>query len=165
MIRLHRVFGMFAALLLAGAVQAAAPAVSDEEAVRGLTVSWAKAFNAGDGKAAGMLYAEDAVLMVPGAPPIVGRAAITEAMVKEAASAKAGGTSMTPMGKSDVGVAGDLAWESGKFNVTVKGKVVDTGKYLSVAAKKNGKWLLIRDMWNSDTPPPAPAPAASAPKK
>ena len=26
----------------------------------------------------------------------------------------------------------------------------------------DGKWLMIRDMWNSDNPPPAP-PAADAP--
>jgi len=33
---------------------------------------------------------------------------------------------------------------------------------LSVARKSNGKWLYIRDMWNSDRPAPPPAPAAPA---
>jgi ketosteroid isomerase-like protein len=37
----------------------------------------------------------------------------------------------------------------------------DTGKYLSVSKKKDGKWLYVRDAWNSDSPPPSrePAPA------
>jgi hypothetical protein len=38
---------------------------------------------------------------------------------------------------------------------------VDTGKSLSVARKRDGKWLMIRDTWNSDRPP-APPPAAPA---
>ena len=35
------------------------------------------------------------------------------------------------------------------------GKVVGTGKYLSVLRKKNGKWRIIRDIWNSDPAKPA----------
>jgi hypothetical protein len=46
----------------------------------------------------------------------------------------------------------------------VKGAVVETGKFLSVSRKKDGKWLYIRDTWNSDAPPaPAAAPAPAAP--
>jgi len=39
------------------------------------------------------------------------------------------------------------------------GKVVETGKYLSVSIKKSGKWLYVRNTWNADG---APAPADSA---
>ena len=40
------------------------------------------------------------------------------------------------------------------------GAVVDRGKYLAVMQRQaDGKWLMIRDTWNSDSPPPAP-PAA-----
>jgi hypothetical protein len=39
------------------------------------------------------------------------------------------------------------------------GKVVETGKYLSVSMKKGGKWLYVRDTWNADS---APAPTESA---
>jgi hypothetical protein len=35
--------------------------------------------------------------------------------------------------------------------------VVETGKFLSVSRKKDGKWLYIRDTWNADAPPAAPA--------
>ena len=42
------------------------------------------------------------------------------------------------------------------------GATVDNGKYLSVYKRVDGKWLLIRDTWNSDTPA-APAALSTAP--
>jgi hypothetical protein len=67
-----------------------------------------------------------------------------------AESAKAGVKfSLRP--NPDGGVSGDMGWASGTYVVKDKsGKVVDTGKYLSVSAKKDGKWLYVRDTWNSD---------------
>jgi ketosteroid isomerase-like protein len=63
---------------------------------------------------------------------------------------------------SDVGVSGDLAWQSGTFKITDKsGAVVDTGKYITLFQRKNGRWMIIRDTWNSDAIAAA-APAASA---
>ena len=63
-----------------------------------------------------------------------------------------------------------MAWHAGTYSVIKDGKTVDTGSYMEVLRKKGGKWLIVRDIWNSSTPPaaapppPAPAPAA-APKK
>jgi hypothetical protein len=36
---------------------------------------------------------------------------------------------------------------------------------LSVARKSNGKWLYIRDIWNSDQPAPPPPAMPAAPEK
>ena len=67
--------------------------------------------------------------------------------------------------KSDGGVAGDMGWVSGAYAVKDKsGRVVETGKYLSVSMKRNGKWLYIRDTWNSDGPPASAEPAAPTKK-
>ena len=53
-----------------------------------------------------------------------------------------------------VDVSGDLAYEAGTFTVTdANGAVVDAGKYIGVFEKRGGKWLYIRDTWNSDNPP------------
>lgn len=40
------------------------------------------------------------------------------------------------------------------------------GKFLTVYKKSGGKWLILRDTWNSDAPsaPASPAPAAPAKK-
>ena len=51
--------------------------------------------------------------------------------------------------KTDVGVSGNMGWESGTYKATVKGAVVESGKFLSVSRKKGGKWLYVRDTWNA----------------
>ena len=66
-------------------------------------------------------------------------------------------------GATVAGVAGDTGWESGSYMVTdASGATVDSGSYLSVSRKVNGKWLYVRDTYNSDRPLPAP-PAAPEP--
>ena len=61
---------------------------------------------------------------------------------------------------------GNLGWESGTFVTKDKsGTAVDTGKYVTVYRRQDGKWLIVRDTWNSDVPPPTPAVADSSPKK
>jgi len=69
-------------------------------------------------------------------------------------------------GTSTAGVAGDTGWESGTYTATNEaGTTVDSGSYLSVSHKSNGKWLYYRDTYNSDQPLTAPAPAPAAEKK
>jgi len=64
------------------------------------------------------------------------------------------------------GVSGNMGWQSGTYSVTDKsGKVLETGKYLSVSMKKRGKWVYVRDTWNADAAPPAPPAPAAPPKK
>ena len=152
---------------MAGVAHAAASA--DETAIRAQTTNWEKAYNGGDAKSVAALYAEDALLLPPGAPGVSGRAAIQAFVTKDIASSKAGEAVFVINPKTDVGVSGNMGWESGMYKVTVKGAVVETGKFLSVSRKQDGKWLYIRDTWNADAPPapPAPpkAPAAPPPVK
>ena len=154
---------------MAGFAPAASPASADETAIRAQSADWVKAYNGGDAKAVAALYAEDALLLPPGAPGVRGRPAILEFFTKDIAGSKAGGAVFAIAPNADVGVSGNMGWESGTYTVTVKGAVVETGKYLSVSRKKDGKWLYIRDTWNADAPPtpaaPPQAPAAPAPKK
>ena len=147
---------------MGGVALAASPASADGAAIHAQSTSWEKAYNGGDAKAVAALYAEDALLLPPGAPGVRGRAAILEYFTKDIAGSRAAGVVFVVNPKTDVGVSGDQGWESGTYQVTVKGAVVETGKFLSVSRKKDGKWLYIRDTWNSDAPP---APAASPPKK
>jgi len=151
-----------------GFAHAAAPAGADETAIRAQTTSWVKAYNSGDAKAVAALYAEDAMLLPPGAPGARGRASILEFITKDIAGSKAAGAVFGVDPKTDVGVSGNMGWESGTYKVTAKGAVVETGKFLSVYRKKDGKWLYIRDTWNADAPPapaapPAPPKGAAAP--
>ena len=151
---------------MVGVAHAASPASADEAAIRAQTTSWEKAYNGGDAKAVAAQYAEDAMLLPPGASGVSGRAAILAFFTKDIAGSKAAGAVFVIPPKTDVGVSGNMGWESGTYKVTVKGAVVETGKFLSVSRKKDGKWLYIRDTWNADAPPAPPAPPqAPAAKK
>jgi len=156
------------AALAACAKTAAPDTAADETAARAVNVAWYKAYNAGDGAAVATLYAEDAVLNAPGAPAARGKASISEYYVKGAAESAAAGLALVDDPASDVGVSGDLAWQSGTFKITDKmGATVDTGKYITVFQRKDGKWMIIRDTWNSDaaSAAPAAAPASTAAPK
>jgi hypothetical protein len=101
---------------------------------------------------------------------VSGRAAILAFFTKDVAGSKTAGAVFALNPKTDVGVSGNMGWESGTYKVTVKGAVVETGKFLSVSRKKNGKWLYLRDTWNADAPPAPPTPPRApttppAPKK
>ena len=146
---------------MAGLAHAASATGADEAALRAQTASWEKAYNSGDAKGVAAQYAEDALLLPPGAPGVRGRAAILDFFTKDVAASKAAGVVFVIDPKSEVGVSGAMGWESGTYKVTVKGAVVETGKFLSVSRKRNGKWLYIRDTWNSDAPPSPPAPSAA----
>lgn len=126
---------------------------ADEAAIRSINPNWFKFFNAGDANGIVALYADDAVLCPPGAPSARGQTAIREFFSKEVAAAAAAGIIQNSGPTTDAGVSGDLGWEWGTYSVKDRsGATIDAGKYVTVYAKRNGKWLIIRDIWNSDGP-------------
>jgi uncharacterized protein (TIGR02246 family) len=163
MIGLGKVVSLFAGLLLLAGYTAAASAVEaskDEAAIRAISPAWMKAYNAGDAKAVSGLYAEQAVLLPPGAPAAKGKAAILAYFTKDVVESAKAGITFSLDAKTDVGTSGDIGWESGTYAVKAKsGASVEIGKYLTVYQKSDGKWLIIRDTWNSDAPPAPATPA------
>jgi len=162
---LRRIAMIGAALV---AIAACAPRAEDTSAVvaaiKAEAANWAKAYNAGDAETVASLYAEDAIMLAPGIPTLVGRDAIREFIKSDIASSKNAGLVVKVGDFDGVGVAGDLAWKSGALSVTdASGNVLDTQKYVSVYRRTNGKLQMIRDIWNSDTTPAAAgAPATSS---
>ena len=135
---------------------------AETAAIQEINKAWGNNYNAGDADAIANLYAEDAMLLPPGAPAAVGRDAIREFIANDITSSKAAGLMDNIADASTVGISGDIAWQNGTFTITnASDATVDAGKYLSVFQKKDGKWQLIRDTWNLDNAP-APAPAAEA---
>ena len=129
----------------------AADSATEVAALHAADQAWVKAYNSGDVDTAVSLYDETAVLLPPGAPGAHGRAAIRVFLAKDMAASAKDGLMFSLGPKPDGGVSGDMGWASGTYAVKDKsGRVVDTGKYLSVSMKKGGKWLYIRDTWNSD---------------
>ncbi len=135
---------------------------ADEAALRGADSTWFANYNAGNVDGVAALYADDAVLNVPGMPPARGSSAVREALAKDIANSSGGGFTLTPGPSPEIGVSGDLAYVWNTFKVTDKsGATVDVGKYVTVVGRKNGEWRIVRDIWNSDNPPAPPAKTGS----
>jgi uncharacterized protein (TIGR02246 family) len=144
-----------AALIALAGCAKPGPTPADDAAVRAVNPAWFKAYNAGDADGVAALYAEDAVLNIPGIPPVRGRAAIKDAVAKDIAAMQAAGLSNKPGEAPEFGVAADMAWEWSAFSIVDKaGATVDTGKYVTAYGKKDGKWMIVRDIWNTDSTPP-----------
>ena len=149
---------------LAGCKPATVDTSADEATIRESAPAWAASYNAGDADALAAMYWEDAVLQPPGVPAATGTAAIREFLAGDIVATKAAGLTMNIPQAGAVDVSGDLAYEAGTYTVTdASGATVDAGKYIGVFLKKDGKWLYIRDTWNSDmAPAPAAEPAAES---
>ena len=160
----HLALGIGTVVALSACAPAAPPPVdtaAEEAAIKAVTAAWLEAYNAGDVEKIVAMYAEDGVLMPPHAAVATGHAGIRTFLTADTAAAKAAGVKLVP-GATTAGVAGDTGWESGSYTATdASGTTVDSGSYLSVSRKTNGKWLFVRDTYNSDRPMPAPAPAAA----
>src|SRR5438067_8164787 len=125
---------------------------ADQAALRAETQTYLAAYNAGDVEKIVALFGQDAVLMPPNEAVATGPAAIRAAVTAQIGGAKAAGMKLVP-GKSTAGVAGDTGWESGTYTVAdASGTSVDSGSYLQISHKSNGKWLYTRVTYNSDRP-------------
>ena len=160
-----RAFGVAVVLAVCSIGSSAADPASEVTAIHAADRAWVKAYNAGDVDTVAGLYDEHSVLLPPGAPAVTGRAAIRAYLAKDMAESSKGGFTFGLGAQPAGGVSGDMGWASGTYTVTDRsGRIVETGKYLSVSRKKDGKWLYIRDTWNADGPTAPPEPTAP-PKK
>jgi uncharacterized protein (TIGR02246 family) len=152
-------------VLVLGSVQSfAADPPAEVTALHAVDDAWVKAFNDRDPDTMAAQYDEHAVLLPPGAPAARGRAAIRTFFASLLPEAVKEGHTFSLVANPAGGARGDMGWSSGSYVLKDKtGKVIDTGKYLSVSRMKDGKWLYVRDTWNSDGPPPSTQPAP--PKK
>ena len=148
---------------LAGCKPAAVDTTADEAAIKAATRAWVTGYTAGDADAVTALYAGDAVVMPPGAPTSVGHDAIHAYIASDSAASKAAGVTLVINDDDTVVIMGDLAAHSGSYSVMdASGATVDTGMYMDVSQKKDGKWSIVRDIWNSNkAPAPAAEPAAA----
>lgn len=134
-------------------VPSALDTTADEAALRAADDTFERALHSGDVETVTALYAEDAVLLPEGGPAVRGREAIRKYFAAAVAETKPGESTTGTLSDRAVGVSGDLGWSSGTSKVTrPDGTTVFVGKFLSVSRKVNGKWLYIRDTWNSDSP-------------
>ncbi len=128
----------------------AKPDVSQVRAeIQALQTAFQAAFNARDAAALVIYYADDAVSLLNESPSLMGKAAIQKAYEQQFATLPKGMT--LSVETVDVFIEGNLAIETGKdVAKDATGKVLETGKFMNLYEKRNGKYLCIRDINNTD---------------
>jgi len=136
------------------AVAAEAPKVDMAQVkaeIQAVETAWATAQNAKDINALMAMYADDAISMTDGAPSLNGKAAIQAYQEAEFAKAPAGLNSAYTV--QDVYGDGETVTEVGTgVTKDASGAVVRTGKYVAIWKKMDGKYVCIREIYNSDAP-------------
>jgi ketosteroid isomerase-like protein len=107
-----------------------------------LTTSWTSAYNAGDAKTLGALYADDAAVSTVQEGTISGRSAI-EAFWKGDFGATKPSSMLT---LTDVYLAGELAHLEGDYKVSDSGKITE-GRYIQLWMRDANGWRIHREMW------------------
>lgn len=117
--------------------------------IQAIENQWADAINKKDLAGLMAMYADDAISMPDGAPTLTGKVAIQEKQEKQFAEAK--GNVTISFQTMDVFGDGDIVTEYGtSTEKDDKGNVVATGKYVATFKKTDGKYLCIREIYNSD---------------
>jgi len=112
--------------------------------------AFAELYNSGELKNIGY-YADDATTFFQNRPPLIGKEAIVE-YLKAAIVSKTNRISFTT---KDVFVSSDggQVVEIGYYKVVDStNTAVNTGNYMSLFEKRNGKYVCVRDMSASDMP-------------
>jgi uncharacterized protein (TIGR02246 family) len=124
------------------------PAIDkDEEEIRALVATWMAATKAGDYQTVLGLMTEEVVFLVPGQPPMIGKAAFAAAAKPQPGQAAPRFDGASEI--QEITVLADWAYMWTRLAVTTTmpdGKTAKrAGHTLSILRKENGKWLLARD--------------------
>lgn len=120
-----------------------------KDSITASNAAFAKAVNSGDSTGVAALYTSDALLMPANMPVFKGRAGVLTFMGD---GIRYGLNSMN-LQTTEVFGNEELLTEIGTYTLKF-GNVPDTGKYIVVWKKEDGKWKMFRDIFNSDMPPP-----------
>lgn len=91
------------------------------------------------------LYTDDAMLLLPGREPLVGRVGVQSFF----ASFQARGVREIHLATLEVEALGDTAWERGSFALAgADGTALGKGKYIVIWKRTGERWKLHRDIVN-----------------
>ena len=125
---------------------------SDIECVMAMYDTFRPAVLSGDFDTLVELYTEDAIVMPPNSPPVGGRAAV-KAMFESYPKFLA-----VDFTVDEIVGEGDLACVIGQYRMSLEnpetgGTMDDVGSFIEVRERQeDGRWLLARDIFNSDLP-------------
>lgn len=127
--------------------------MSVENEISKINATLSNAFASGDAAAIINLYTDDAWFMVPHVEALKGKSAIQVAFQ----GLFDGGITGISLSTTELDILGDTVIEAGEFSLSAGDVIADQGKFMVVWKNINGKWLIHRDIINSDLPATASA--------
>jgi len=143
-------------VITAGSAFAAEPAAT-KHGLMTVDNAWVKAMLSNDAAACAALYADDAVLVLPGSGAIKGKNAILEAYAGWFKDVKVTDAAVMD---SHYRSAGKVSAGWGSWKVTTVPKAggaptTEIGTFCAVAVETNGVWKYVADHASADPAPPA----------
>ncbi len=139
-------------MALVPAAASAQTVAEDEQALMDLETHWSALIAAKDVEGIVNIYAEDGMILAPGAPIVSGTDGIREFWTGLLGAPGMQGV-LTPV-EAHVAASQDLGYDRGTYVLTLDGEngepVVETGKYVIVWKKVDGQWKAATDTFNSD---------------
>jgi uncharacterized protein (TIGR02246 family) len=137
---------------------------AEQAAINEINKKWQEAIVAKDAKAIAAIYAQDGQMLPPNTAKVAGREGIEKSWGELVGTP---GFSLT-FETQDFTVAksGDVAVEVQTYKLTMgegAAAVTEIGKGVVTWVKRDGKWVVLTDMFSSDSAPPVQAAAAPAP--
>lgn len=139
-----------------GASAAASLSPADQEGIRAADMAFVAAANAGNLDGVVAVYAEDASLLPPNAPPQKGR----EAIRKFWGGVLGAYTVRFEVGGDSIDGRGDLAYSLGHYTLKATPKkkgppaIDEEGKFVEILKRQpDGSWKYVIDMYSSNSPP------------
>jgi|SRR5215469_12821285 len=132
---------------------------ADIKALRDVEIAEEQAFISKDPEKWLSFFADDAALLYPNMPAIVGKECIRAYMKLSLADPDL--TIQYEITRVDVAQSGDLGFTQGTLSYTTTDPktskpINDRGKRLTIRKKQaDGSWKIVQDAWNSDLPLPS----------
>lgn len=111
-------------------------------------ILFGQAFTKGDSMAVAGLYHSEAKIY----PPNMGLLSQRSEMGHLITAMPGMGVKGLTLTSTEVFGSGDLVVELGNYEMSDGTKTMDSGKYVVVWKKENGKYKMYRDIWNSNMP-------------
>jgi len=162
---MRAVYHLIPLLAVAFACQPADTSASAKQAIDAANAQWPRLTSTGHADSIAEFYAADAVLMPPNMPTMRGKDAVRTFF---ATINTIDPRPTLTLRAVTVVASGPVAVETGRWHWAFPAgaklppgmAAVDSGKYIVRWTQQNGRWLMVDDIWNSDSPlPTAPAPA------
>lgn len=127
----------------------------EREAVHEAAALWINAYNARSAGAIASVFTDDAWIIPPDAPAVIGQRAIRDFMARVWTVNQL----EYSIGETDLEITSPTAaWRAGRFEARdASGGMVSKGSFVEIWQKVGGNWRIHRSIFNNEAQPAAPS--------